>query len=223
MPSARQASSVTPTASPRHSCRSSAVRTAKREDRADGQIDAARDHHDRQREHDQAELAELPPEIGDVRMERSPAGCGRTRSGRRPAPGTESRCRSSAWSGSRRSGDRARSGSDSALGVAVDHDGMRPADWFGRFGSRLMPLNWLELTVTRNRVSKKEPPRRHARGGSVAALLQVVHRPAIARGDVLLGDLGERRMNTLRSPALPLLCSSSRSAGRRCRACSGEL
>ena len=31
-----------------------------------------------------------------------------------------------------------------------------------------MLLNWLELTVQRNRVSKKEPPRTDARGGSVA-------------------------------------------------------
>src|ERR1700720_950582 len=39
---------------------------------------------------------------------------------------------------------------------------------------------------------KKSRRARHARGGSVAALFQVFHRPAIARGGGVLGDLGER-------------------------------
>ena len=37
------------------------------EDRADGKIDAARQHHDRQPEHDQSGLGELPAEVSDVR------------------------------------------------------------------------------------------------------------------------------------------------------------
>jgi hypothetical protein len=34
-------------------------------DGRDGEIDSARDHHDRQPEHDQAEFRELPPEIAE--------------------------------------------------------------------------------------------------------------------------------------------------------------
>ena len=61
------ARNVSPTPHPTTFMQIDAVEHGKAEDRADRQIDAARQHHDRQSKHDETCLGELAAEIGDVR------------------------------------------------------------------------------------------------------------------------------------------------------------
>ncbi len=85
------------------------------EDRGDREIDAARHQHDREAEHDQAELGHLKAEIGEA---------GDREEARRDDPEhrhqhdqgqeREPRCRSSAWPGSPRSDDRGETGTGCA-------------------------------------------------------------------------------------------------------------
>ena len=67
MPSAMQASSVSADAEVPDIHADRGGQHGEAEDRADRKIDAARQHHDRQAEHDQSGLGELAAEISDVR------------------------------------------------------------------------------------------------------------------------------------------------------------
>ena len=83
-----------------------------REHRAHRQVDAADDHHQRQAQHDEADLAGLAQGVGQrrrrVEVADQPA---RERAPRSAAAAPEWRSRSSAWTGSRPASGRATSGS----------------------------------------------------------------------------------------------------------------